>query len=142
MARRPDVEILEEELATLVTFKAYLQAKIEKLRHQIRYQTENPEIQAITNVRRSLWIPTNCLTPYVIQYLKTNTVTSLANAASVSSKTIMNIVDAETEFTSDPLAEAIFLAMGLPHIYSNLTPVRLKRIAKQAEPPPSQYFEE
>lgn len=144
MGKRPDLEILEEELATLVTFREYLQRKIDRLRHEIRYVKEERFSNKL-DVDRSLFIPTNCITPHVIKQLKIESQTAFANRAGVSTRTITNIADAETEFTSDTIAEAVFLAMDLPHIYAQLTPVRLKKSAKMVdvpEPPPSQYFEE
>lgn len=143
ISNKTDLDYLEEELETLVVFRGYLQKKIERLRHQLRYEREKLS-QSAGKVDRSLWIPTNCITPYVIQYLKGDSVSNLARDSAVSIKTITNIVNAETEFTSDRIAEAILLAMDLPHIYSDLIPVRLKKVGKQiAVPePPFTHYEE
>lgn len=147
MPPRTKIEILEEELEECVRFRGFLQKKIERLRHEIRYEKNRDDEKPRMNLGydRSLFIPTNCITPHVYQYLKTHSQSELARSAGVSTTTIQHIVDAVTEFTSDSVADAVFQAMGLPHIYGQLTPVRLKKILKKAqttEPPPSQYFEE
>lgn len=144
MSERTQKEYLEEELAELIRLKAFLQKRIDRVRHKIRY-IDQPKLNKGLKYDRKFWVPTNCLTPHVLQYLKTHSISELARDSGVAHKTITNIVDAETEFTSDTTAEAILLGMGLPHIYSQLQPVRLVKKLKQVdppEPPESHYFEE
>lgn len=149
MSQKTKLAYLEEELEVLVNYRKFLMKKIDRLRKEITYEREKPEPpeKMKLSLMGNLYVPTNCITPHVLEYVKRpyTTVTALAEDAGVSHKTIMNILDAETEWTHDKIAEAVFMALDLPHIYSNLTPVRLTRYLKAVgapEPPPSQYFEE
>lgn len=144
--QKSKLEYLEEELEILVDYRKFLVRKIDRLRKEITYERERPEPPEKTklSLTGNLFIPTNCITPYVLEYSKRpfTTITGLAEEAGVSHKTIMNILDAETEWTNDKIAEAVFNALDLPHIYSQLTPVRLTTKRKAVGPPPSHYFEE
>lgn len=144
--KKTRLEYLEEELEISVEYRKFLIKKIDRLRKEIAYERERPEPPEKTklSLAGNLYVPTSCITPHVLEYVKRpyTTVTALAEEAGVSHKTIMNILDANTEWTNDKIAEAVFMALDLEHIYTQLTPVRLTTKRKVLGPPPSHYYEE
>lgn len=136
MTDEDELDRLKEVRASILKTVKLYDSRIAQLERRL----EGPNRRSTAG---NLYIQTNCLEPHIKSYLRSenSTVKQLADKALVSDATIKNILSNKTFWTREYIADAIFTAMGLTHILSSLTVVKVSR-KQMNERPPSHYFEE
>jgi len=131
---------LEEELEELARMRDYVNSRIKLIRNRIRIRDIDPD-HFETEV--PLFVRTSELSEYVRQAVADGyNKVDIALASNVSLSTVENIYEDKTRWTREVIAEAILIAIGVPHVYANIELVRRTRKAPAPSPPPSQYYEE
>ena len=130
---------LDEELNELLRVREYINKRIRAVREEL--EERNAERDTNGEKFPTLFVRTGAITEYVRQFIDDGVKRiDLAEAAGVDLGTIENIYEDKTIWTNEKIAEAIFIAMSMPHVYANLTLER--RTRKAPERPPSQFYEE
>lgn len=131
---------LEEELDELVKMRDFMNNRIKLLRNKIRERSIDPD--GFEN-EAPMFVKTSELSEYVRQVVDDGvSKADIAKAANVSLSTVENIYEDKTRWTMETIAESILIAIGMPHVYTNIELVKRTRKAPVVDRPPSQYFEE
>lgn len=134
----------EEEIIYLENHRSYINSRIQKLKNKIK-NDKRPKLEKKTRLSYTgLFVQSSCLVPYLKEWINgDNSFSVLAEQAVVSDGVLYNIWNGKSQWTREETAEAILIALGLPHVFNELEKVRIKRsYAQIQEPPQSQYFEE
>jgi len=134
----------EEEIIYLQGVKQYLDSRIQKLKTKIR-NDKRPKVGMHRLSYSGLWVQADCLIVHVQKHWldQDRKLRHLEEKSTLSEGTISKIMNGKTQWCREETAEAILIALGLPHVFNEIEKVRIKRkYVEIPEPPFSHYVEE
>lgn len=134
----------DERLAHLLELKSFIDNEIRRIKYRRKNQKKDRNTGNHHRLSFSgLFVQTSCLVPFIETHIaEGNTIDSLARRATVSDTTIRGILKGKQRWTREEVAEAIMMALDLPHEFNNFALVRIKRKFTVQDEPPFSHFEE
>lgn len=132
----------EEELVYLEGVKSYVNGRIQQLRRKIN-RSKQPKLAGHKLSYSGLFIQSSCLVPHIEAWIdRGKSIAVLGERANLSDTTIQRIMRGKVQWTREETAEAILIALDLPHVFTLLEKVRIRRKYEIKTEPESRYFEE